>query len=78
MFKRLFWIGIGITLGIVVAAKARAYVATHTNDSARQFVIGPDQPHVTQRTLFSLVDDFKSARVRKEAELNNRFGSTAL
>ena len=78
MFKRLFWIGIGITLGIVVAAKARAYVATHTNDSARQFVAGPDQHHVTQRTLFSLVDDFNAARASKEAELNERFGRTAL
>ena len=77
MFKRLFWITIGITLGIVIAAKARAYVATHSDDAARQFVFGPDQEHVPQRTLFSLVDDFNTARARKEAELNERFGSTA-
>ena len=78
MFKRLFWVSIGITLGIVIAAKARAYVATHTNDSARQFVFGPDQEHVTQRTLFTLIDEFNAARQRKEDELNQRFGSTAL
>ena len=73
MFKRVFWIGVGVTLGILAAAKAKAYVKAHTPDTARQFVLGPDQEHVAQRTLHSLLTEFNVARRGKEAELNQRF-----
>ena len=76
MFKRLFWIGVGVTLGVVAAAKAKAYVKAHTPDTARQFVLGPDQEHVTQRTLYTLLGEFNAARRSKEAELNQRFTRT--
>ena len=46
MFKRLFWISIGVGIGAVAVTKAQAYVKANTPDAARQFLFGPDQDHV--------------------------------
>lgn len=73
MLKRLFWIGVGVTAGLVLAAKAQAYVKAHTPDAARQFVLGPDQDNVTVRTLAALWEDFNRAREAREAELTGRY-----
>ena len=43
MFKRLFWIGVGVTVGALAVIKAQAYVKANTPDAARAFVFGPDQ-----------------------------------
>ena len=51
MFKRLFWISIGVGIGAVAVTKAQAYVKANTPDAARQFLLGPDQDHVAVRTL---------------------------
>ena len=53
MFKRLFWVSIGVGIGVVAVTKAQAYVKANTPDTARQFLLAPDQDHVTMRTLFS-------------------------
>ena len=42
MFKRLFWISIGVGIGAVAVTKAQAYVKANTPDAARQFLLGPD------------------------------------
>ncbi|KAB8293572.1 hypothetical protein [Bifidobacterium avesanii] len=73
MFKRIFWIGVGVAAGVVLAAKAQAYVKAHTPDGARQFVLGPDQDNVTVRTLAALWEDFNQAREAREAELSARY-----
>ena len=73
MLKRLFWIGVGVTAGLVLAAKAQAYVKAHTPDAARQLVLGPDQDNVTVRTLAALWEDFNRAREAREAELTGRY-----
>ena len=51
MFKRLFWISIGVGIGAVAVTKAQAYVKANTPDAARQFLFGPDQDHVAVRTM---------------------------
>ncbi len=47
MFKRIFWVGVGVAIGVVAVAKAQAYVKANTPDTARQFLLGSDQDHVT-------------------------------
>ena len=42
MFKRIFWVGVGVAIGIVAVTKAQAYVKANTPDAARQFLLGPD------------------------------------
>ena len=60
MFKRLFWVFIGVGIGVVAVTKAQAYVKANTPDTARQFLLGPDQDHVTMRTLEGLVNEFNA------------------
>lgn len=73
MFKRLFWIGVGVTVGALVVIKAQAYVKANTPDAARAFVFGPDQDHVGMRTLEGLVNEFNATRRAREAELNQHY-----
>lgn len=75
MFKRIFWIGIGIAIGVVAVTKAQAYVKANTPDAARQFFLGPDQHNVPMRTLESLITEFNATRRAREAELNQRYDS---
>ena len=72
MFKRLFWVGLGVVAGVVAVSKAQAYVKANTPDKARQFLLGPDQENVGMRTLEGLVNEFTQVRRTREAELNNR------
>ena len=51
MFKRIFWVGVGVAIGIVAVTKAQAYVKANTPDAARQFLLGPDQDNVPMKTL---------------------------
>lgn len=74
MFKRVFWVGLGVVAGVLAVSKAQAYVRANTPDKARQFVLGPDQDNVAMRTLSGLVSDFKEAQREREAELNAKFG----
>ena len=62
MFKRLFWISIGVGIGAVAVTKAQAYVKANTSDAARQFLFGPDQDHVAVRTLEGLFNQFNETR----------------
>ena len=58
MFKRIFWVGVGVAIGIVAVTKAQAYVKANTPDAARQFLLGPDQDNVPMKTLEGLVNEF--------------------
>ena len=73
MFKRLFWISIGVGIGAVAVTKAQAYVKANTSDAARQFLFGPDQDHVAVRTLEGLFNEFNETRRAREAELNTNY-----
>ena len=46
MFKRIFWMGLGVTAGVVLVTKAEAYVRANTPKRAREFVLGEDQDQV--------------------------------
>ena len=73
MFKRLFWVGLGVAAGVVAVSKAQAYVKANPPDKARQVLLGPDQENVGMRTLEGLVNEFTQVRRTREAELNNRY-----
>lgn len=73
MFKRIFWIGLGVVVGVLAVSKAEAYLKANTPDQARQFVLGPDQDNVAARTLQNLVSDFREAQQTREAELNAKY-----
>ena len=70
MFKRLFWISIGVGIGAVAVTKAQAYVKANTPDAARQFLFGPDQDHVAVRTLEGLFNEFNETRRAHETKAN--------
>ena len=59
MFKRIFWVGVGVAIGIVAVTKAQAYV--------------PDQDNVPMKTLEGLVNEFNATRRAREAELNRQY-----
>lgn len=73
MVKRLFWVGVGVAVGVLAVTKAQAYIKANTPDSARQFFLGPDQNNVAVRTLEGLYNEFNEARKAREKELNSRF-----
>ena len=70
MFKRIFWVGVGVAIGIVAVTKAQAYVKAN---AARQFLLGPDQDNVPMKTLEGLVNEFNATRRAREAELNRQY-----
>lgn len=73
MFKRIFWVGVGVAIGIVAVTKAQAYVKANKPDAARQFLLGPDQDNVPMKTLEGLVNEFNATRRAREAELNRQY-----
>ncbi|AKV55184.1 hypothetical protein BACT_0627 [Bifidobacterium actinocoloniiforme DSM 22766] len=73
MLKRIVWVGAGVVLGVIAASKAEAYVKANTPQKAREFVLGPDQEHVAERTLASLTSQFRAVKDSREAELNKRY-----
>ena len=75
--KRVFWVAVGVTIGVVAVDKAQAYVKANTPDKARQFLLGPDQNNVMQRTLAGLIEEFNTARKAREAELNRQYSGIA-
>ncbi|MCI1983944.1 MAG: hypothetical protein LKJ47_04120 [Bifidobacteriaceae bacterium] len=75
MFKRLFWIGVGASIGVIAVTKAKAYLRTHTPDAPRQFFMGPDEAdeNVPLRTARALYEEFDKKRQQREAQLTARF-----
>lgn len=73
MFKRIFWIGAGVVVGVVVASKAQAYVRANTPQKAREFILGQDQDDVAQRTLSGLFQQYQQVMHAREAELNEHY-----
>ncbi|BDR54581.1 hypothetical protein KIMH_06920 [Bombiscardovia apis] len=73
MFKRIFWIGTGAALGVIAASKAQSYVRANTPQRAREFVLGPDEDNVAQRTLAGLITQFQTVMNSREEELNRHY-----
>lgn len=78
MFKRLFWITLGVGIGVAAVAKANAYVRANTPRAAADFVLGPDNPQLTADTLRGLLEDFRHHQAERERELNARYIKTPL
>ena len=73
MFKRIFWMGLGVTAGVVLVTKAEAYVRANTPKRAREFVLGEDQDQVASRTLSGLVSQFTQTMYQRQDELDRRY-----
>ncbi len=73
MFKRIFWMGLGVTAGVVLVTKAEAYVRANTPKRAREFVLGEDQDQVASRTLSGLVHQFTQTMHQRQDELDRRY-----
>lgn len=73
MFKRLFWITLGVGIGVVAVAKANAYVRANTPRAAADFVLGPDNPGIATDTLRGLIEDFRRHQAEHERALNARY-----
>ena len=73
MFKRIFWMGLGVTAGVVLVTKAEAYVRANTPKRAREFVLGEDQDQVASRTLAGLVRQFTQTMQERQDELDRRY-----
>ncbi|MCX8643604.1 hypothetical protein J3T92_04070 [Bifidobacterium sp. B4081] len=73
MFKRIFWMGLGVTAGVVLVTKAEAYVRANTPKRAREFVLGEDQDQVASRTLSGLVRQFTQTMHQRQDELGRRY-----
>lgn len=73
MFKRLFWMCVGIVVGVFAVTKARAYVKAKMPDAARKFVFDDEPENITLRTVLELFKDFNASRKKHEAELNSRY-----
>lgn len=73
MFKRIFWMGLGVTAGVVLVTKAEAYVRANTPKRAREFVLGEDQDQVASRTLSGLVRQLTQTMHQRQEELDRRY-----
>ena len=73
MFKRLFWMCVGIVIGVLAVTKARAYVKAKMPDTARKFVFSKEPENITLTTVLGLLKDFNASRKKHEAELNSRY-----
>ena len=76
MFKRIFWVGVGVAIGVMAVTKAQR-MSSNTPDAARQFLLGPDQDNVPMKTLEGLVNEFNATRRAREAELNRQYTERA-
>ncbi len=75
MFKRLFWMFVGIVIGVLTVTKARAYVKAKMPSSASRFIFDEEPKNITLRTVMGLFKDFNTSRKEHEAELNSRYAN---
>ena len=64
MFKRLFWISIGVGIGAVAVTKAQAYVKANTPDAARQFLLKVCSMSSTKRVEPARLNLIPNTRIR--------------
>ena len=73
MFKRLFWIGVGVTVGALAVIKAQAYVKATPLTPHERSCSARIRTMWGMRTLEGLVNEFNATRRAREAELNQHY-----
>lgn len=75
LFRKLFWVSVGVGLGVYGYAKFRAYARAHTPKAAATFLMGPEltDSEAMVSTARSLASEFTQAQQAREAELTRRF-----
>jgi hypothetical protein len=71
VIRRLFWVGVGVTVTVVVVTKGRKIVARHTPEAmaGRAEDIGRDLSQRSGTFLSTFRREFVAARDAREAEL---------
>lgn len=75
MFKRLFWLCVGIVIGVMSVTKARAYIKGKFPESVGDFFFDKDPKNLTLTTILSLFKDFNSSRKTHESQLNSKYAN---
>ena len=70
--KKLFYLSLGMAIGVVMVSKARAYVKNSLPDKASSFLF-PDEEGLPASTLQALLQEFSSAMAQKEKQLADKF-----
>ena len=70
--KKLFYISLGVAIGVIMVSKARAYVKSSLPDKASSFLF-PEEGSLPASTLQALLAEFSSAMEEKEKQLADKF-----
>ena len=70
--KKLFYISLGVAIGVIMVSKARAYVKSSLPDKASSFLF-PEDGNLPASTLQALLAEFSSAMEEKEKQLADKF-----
>lgn len=73
MLKRLFWLCVGIAVGVIAVTKARAYVKSRIPDKLQSVLFEQEPENLTLRTVLQLCKDFHTSRKMHEAQLNEKY-----
>ena len=72
MFKRLFWIGVGVTVGALAVIKARP-TSRPTPLTPHELRVRPGSGPCGHEDAGRLVNEFNATRRAREAELNQHY-----
>lgn len=70
--KKLFYFSLGVTIGVIMVSKARAYVKNKLPQDASSFLF-PDEGNLPATTLQALLQEFSMAMEEKEKQLADKF-----
>ena len=70
--KKLFYFSLGVTIGVIMVSKARAYVKNKLPKGASSFLFS-DEGNLPATTLQALLQEFSLAMEEKEKQLADKF-----
>ena len=70
--KKLFYFSLGVTIGVIMVSKARAYVKNKLPQDASSFLFSNER-NLPATTLQALLQEFSMAMEEKEKQLADKF-----
>ena len=70
--KKLFYFSLGVTIGVIMVSKARAYVKNKLPQDASSFLFS-DEGNLPATTLQALLQEFSIKKKKKEKQLADKF-----
>ena len=71
--KKLFYLSLGVAIGVIMVSKARAYVKSSLPDKASSFLFSGEDVNLPASTLQALIAEFSCAMEEKEKQLADKF-----